>query len=399
MILTKIGKLSRILAVLVGLVWVLFPRPAEAFITGEEYKIAAFCKNPSVRRTVIYIDDALMIEDDVAWAERLHGKLMANLMPAEPLTVVRLDTRTGRAEEIWNGCFPDYTPAQLKKIEESGPYFLRANPVEIVEKQRQVFSSQMVNALAKIFEGAKRPTNAVRFLAQKAPQRRIVRALAADEARFSLRDKTTRVILYTDGLENSNLFSVFSSEGVAQKGRTAASTLGLNLGKAVFYVFGVASTLKNAPETSNVAKIFWRNFFAEANALLAGFGSDINVSTSRPISRKVLDFDVTIKGKTGVGRMVLMPDTDGTLQDSFISLSAMRSGLLEGSYKCAAEASCVLDARILSPFLTNVAGEEIQLFGNCKTLAGKLRVPNAYLEDNPKQKAEVELSARLTPGC
>ena len=46
------------------------------------------------------------------------------------------------------------------------------------------------------------------------------------------------------------------------------------------------------------------------------------------VKRISLDYKAKIREKTAVGRILLMTDADGTLQDSYMSLSTIRNGLL-----------------------------------------------------------------------
>ena len=76
----------------------------------------SFCQIKSVRETVIYIDDMIMIEGKKDWAIKLHVKLKASLSPGERTTVVRLSPKDGHSTDIWSGCWPDFSAEQRAEI-------------------------------------------------------------------------------------------------------------------------------------------------------------------------------------------------------------------------------------------------------------------------------------------
>ncbi len=73
---------------------------------------ATYCQQPTVRSTVVYIDDMMMADGQTEWATKLGVKLRATLTPGERVTVVRLSPGSGQSKEYWSGCWPDYPAAK-----------------------------------------------------------------------------------------------------------------------------------------------------------------------------------------------------------------------------------------------------------------------------------------------
>jgi len=366
--------------ILVGAVvapFVVAPGPAHAIFGSEEFNISGFCGVAAPRQTIVYIDDSILIEGQQQWAERLHAKLVANLMPSEPVAVVRLSPGAGRAEEIWKGCYPDYTDEQ--KAGMKGGLFTK-HPLKVLESQQGVFRQQLGAALGKVLSEAARPAGQVLVDPEKPPRKQIIRAIAADEARFDRTRGDIRAIIYSDMIENSDLGAALHSSD--QDARNAAIKLGLNLQNAVIYAFGVGESLSQRDAGVDKVKAFWDSFFRSAGAHMAGFGSDLVVTTGAPVAKVDYEIEVATPGEPRLGRIHLFVDRDGRLQDSYILLGTRgRSVLTEGTFLCKGGNICRLDAKAPSAVLTMEGNEEIRLSGPRDALKGTIGVVGGKLPD------------------
>ncbi|HEY0422598.1 MAG TPA: hypothetical protein VGC82_04670 [Rhodopila sp.] len=152
---------------------------------------AAYCQQPTVRSTVVYIDDMMMAEGQTEWATKLAVKLRATLTPGERVSVVRLSPASGQSKEYWSGCWPDY-PAAKKAALANETYILQQNPVDKIADQKKYFVRDFGAALTRIYLDSKRPPDAVRIAADSPPQKQLLRALASDEGRFANSATTIR---------------------------------------------------------------------------------------------------------------------------------------------------------------------------------------------------------------
>lgn len=345
------------------------PRPAWALFDTEGLD-PAFCQQPTVRQTVVYIDDMMMADGQTEWAKKLETKLRATLTPGERVTVVRLSPGGGQSKEYWSGCWPAYSPEQKAKIAEQ-TYIFSASPLTKISDQQRYFFHDFGAALTSIYTEAKRASGEVRFSADHAPQKQILRALASDEGRFANTQTTIRAIVYSDMAENSDLGSVF--QPAAQR-VSYGQKLGSYLRRGVFYGFGLGEDVSGDPGFAEKAKRFWTAALKSMSATVEGIGSDLNVPNTLPVrayaSAVVLDFD----GQTLDGRLSLLTGEDGNLVDSWIGISRLGTAALTGTFRCQTGGTCRLDGATTNGIATNSPTEAVTLTGTNKAMSGQLGV-------------------------
>jgi hypothetical protein len=122
-----------------------------------------FCDQPTIRTTVVYIDDMMMVDGQTEWATKLATKLRATVTPGERVSVVRLLAGAGQSREYWSGCWPDL-PAVRKAELRKQTYLFQANPVDRIADQQRYFIRDFGAALTRIYMEAKRPAKDVRIL-------------------------------------------------------------------------------------------------------------------------------------------------------------------------------------------------------------------------------------------
>jgi hypothetical protein len=329
----------------------------------------AFCNLKTVRQTVIYIDDMMMVDGTSEWALKINAKLKASLMPGERVTVVRLSPANARSDEIWTGCWPNYTDDQRARFAKE-TYLLSRNPLDTIGDQQKFFINEFGTALTKIYLNAKRPDASVRFSVSQPPQKQILRALASDEGRFSSSPTTIRAIIYSDMMENSDLATVFKPPPDPMP--NYSDKLGSHLRRSVFYAFGVAEDVTNGQSVQDTAKAFWGTALKMLNSTLGGFGADLNVSNQIPVSESAyslqLNFDETLDGK-----MSLLVDVDGYLVDSWIGFSRLSIAGLSGTFRCQ-DGTCKLDGATSSGIATNSPTELVRLSGKASNMDGDLGI-------------------------
>jgi len=345
------------------------PVAARAALFGREGLDPFFCKMPSVRQTVVYVDDTMMVDGQTDWARKLAGKLRASLAPGERVTLVRLSPTTGQSSELWSGCWPGYSAAQ--RADFSGRSFLFSrNPLTDLADQQKYFLGDLGQALTAIYESARRSPDAVAVDAGHPPRKELIRALASDEGRFAASRVTVRAILYSDMAENSDLGSVFSG--------TAPDDLGHRLGtwlrRGVFYAFGSGADVTGDVRFPEQARAFWLTVLHGMAATLDGIGSDLNVPNLIPVAAHDYPVLLDIDRQELEGRISLLTDDEGDLVDSWIGISRLGSTGLDGTFRCA-HARCRLEAATDTGLATNAASEQLVLQGPASgPLSGQLGV-------------------------
>ena len=349
----------------------LAPVPARAALFGQEGLDPVFCKTPSVRQTVVYVDDMTMVDGRTEWARKLAVKLRATLSPGERLTVVRLSPASGQSSELWSGCWPGYSASQRAKLDKQSFLFSR-NPLSVLGDQQKYFLGAMGSALTAIYQTAKRAPDTVRIDRADPPHKEIIRSLASDEGRFATSQVTIRAIVYSDMAENSDLGSIFQSG-------PAPTALGQRLGswlrRSVFYAFGVGDDVADDPAFPEQARRFWSDALHGMAATLAGMGADLNVPNLLPVAAHDYPVALTMDNQPLEGRLSLLTDEDGTLVDSWLGISRLGSTGLDGSFRCETGGNCRLDATTTSGLVTNSPSEHVSLKGpEPGPLAGELGV-------------------------
>ncbi len=177
----RVGRIFRLVGLL--LACNLLSKPSWALF--DNYGLdATYCQQPTVRSTVVYIDDMMMADQQSEWAVKLAVKLRATLTPGEHVSVVRLSPESGQSKEYWSGCWPDYPAAKRAELAQQ-TYILQQNPVDKIADQQKYFLRDFGAALTRIYLDSKRPPSEVQVAADNPPQKQILRALASDEGRFS----------------------------------------------------------------------------------------------------------------------------------------------------------------------------------------------------------------------
>src|SRR3954470_5343250 len=154
---------------------------------------ASWCEQQSYRQTVVYIDDQRMVDGRFDWVMKISSKLAASLAPGEHVSVVRLSPQTGRSDQVWDACWPDYTADELKKKSQEWPLFSR-DPVTLLKEQKEYFRRDLEAAMGVIYGGSKKAPGTQQTQASHPPVKQIIRALASDEGRFSQSRTTIRAI-------------------------------------------------------------------------------------------------------------------------------------------------------------------------------------------------------------
>ena len=334
---------------------------------------AAYCQQPTVRSTVVYIDDMLMADGQTEWATKLGTKLRATLTPGERVTVVRLSPGTGQSREYWSGCWPDY-PAAKKAALAQETYILQQNPVDRIADQKKYFLRDFGAALTRIYLDAKRPPGEVRVAANNPSQKQILRALASDEGRFADSPSTIRAIVYSDMAENSDLGSVFQPPPADPP--AYGQRLGSYLRRGVFYDYGMGEDVHGDPAFLETARVFWNAALRSMAATVMGLGADLNVPNTLPLHAYAWPVTLSFDGQQLDGRLSLLVGEDGNLVDSWLGISRLGSAAVGGTFKCGAgtEAGCRLEAETSAGIATNAPSEHLSLKGSLKSLTGKLGV-------------------------
>jgi hypothetical protein len=321
----------------------------------------SFCNQHDIRQTVVYIDDMILVDDQVGWAVTIYDKLKATLVPGERVSLVELSPATGQSSEAWSGCWPAYTAEQRAKLSQQ-TYFFNQNPLDSIKEQQGYFFHALGVAEESIQKKGQRPSSAVIIDPDKPPQKSILRALASDGARYAHSDSTIRAIVYSDLAENSDLGSVFKPQPAVPV--NYGHKLGTYLRRSVFYGFGVGGDVRGGGSVLDTIRSFWDDSLRSMMANLGGLGSDLNVPNAVPVTSQAYNISLTDNGQSLVGRLSLLVDSDGELVDSWIGITRLRNASINGIYHCTGTVEspgCTLQASTVGGVITTSPVETITL--------------------------------------
>lgn len=352
-------------------------RSAVASLLGPSRLDRSFCHLPTLRQTIVYIDDSIIVNGANAWALELDAKLRASLMPGERVTIVRLSPETGTSQEIWSGCWPDLSASERRKHKRSWFSALTGGSLSSqLREQQNLFARDLNRALTEIYVKAKKLQPNTRIPAANAPKKRIIEALASDAARFAQSDKTNRVIVYSDLAQNSSLASVFSNPPTNSV--NIGPKLGVYFPHTLFYFYGVGSDISGDPSFLSSAHHLWKQVLASMSAALAAMGSNLAVPNRIPVAGFHYGVRVDRQGQTFYGKMWLLTDHDGHLIDSWLGISRLKTVPINGTLVCHDSDSCRLRATTVGSLTTTNNTESIDMRGSSPAkLAGEIGVRGA----------------------
>ena len=227
----------------------------------------------------------------------------------------------------------------------------------------------------------------MRIDAASPPEKEIIRALASDEGRFAQSQTTIRAIVYSDMAENSDLGSVFKP--LPNPPENYGRKLGTYLRRSVFYAYGLGEDVGNDPGVLGDARNFWSQALRSMNASVGGLGADLNMANAVPVATSAYAVTLTHDGQELDGRLALMADADGALVDSWIGISRLSIAGLSGTFHCAEDGGCRLNATTNSGVATSSPTEVLTLSGpEAGPLSGRLGVKGALTFPVKAVKAE-----------
>lgn len=364
-----------LLALLASFIW---PRCTIAgSLLGPSHLDRRYCQLPTFRQTIVYIDDSIIVNGSNSWALQLNSKLRASLMPGERVTIVRLSPASGTSREMWSGCWPDLTASERHAHQQSWLTSITSGSVASqLEDQKRLFSRDINRALVSIYVKAHRLQPDTRIQSADAPKKRIIEALASDAARYSVSDKTNRVIIYSDLAQNSQTASVFSS--ASSSGIDFGKELGVYFPHTLFYFYGVGSDISGDPTFMSADYHLWRRILASMSAALASLGSTLAIPNRIPVASYHYGIKMDRQGQTLYGKMWLLTDSDGHLVDSWLSVSQLWTVPINGTFVCRQRGGCSLRATTVGRLTTSSNTESIVMNGlSPKKISGTDGVPGA----------------------
>src|SRR5690554_666757 len=307
-----------------------------------------------IRRTLVYVDQQSLSLDPNAqgWFHSLHQMLQQTMSTAEPLEMVVLNSEDGTARRYGETlCYPVIDERYQEQFRSSGLGSLLTNDlVDQLPKLQQEIARQMQDQVGPAYAHA--PEQLSRRAPSQIGERHLLRALQADAARFG-DDTPTRVIIYSDMIENSSVAELesileASREEMVELASQAAEQLPrLDFQGAMVYGYGTGHSLED-PAAADALSSFMQQVVYLANGHPGNVSRELAVRPVRPANSQRYDTVVTVDDQPYRGRMHLLSDESGRLTDSYLDLGVgnRSAHFASGRLVCSDSNDCQLEGTL-----------------------------------------------------
>ncbi|MFT6835379.1 MAG: hypothetical protein ACJA0H_001417 [Francisellaceae bacterium] len=322
------------------------------------------------RQTVIYLDQGIIAKKDPNWYKDILNK--TKFLAGERIQVVTINAGGSTVEQAWDSCFPSYTSKKYNTIkEEEGLGSLFTGGIDDnLKNDKSSFSKWFKQALAHPLAGSKHDT-APNFSSRGFPSKKLVEALYYDSNRMNLKNGITRVIIFSDMIEKSDLVdhAIFKP---LEKAKEISKRFPMFLNHASIYVYGINYTNNNTALNEKM-QAFWEQYLLSSGANIEQYGTQLVLprvdSTFEAYSYtgRLTQSD----GKKLATKIRIAYTPDGALIHSWITIGDYFMPI-KGTLNCSGQ-DCKVTATITNSTFDGFAKNDIlQLQGTHKELKGKI---------------------------
>jgi hypothetical protein len=316
---------------------------SSAIFKSPDGGLKAFCDAPSPRQTIIYIDQSVVAKNDGDWYRDIQNKI--KFLPSERINFSMINASDSRVKDIWSVCHPSFTQKAYLDAKKNESIWSKSTDKELKDTIK-LFNKYMINALSAPLATTtltEKPNYNKSF-----PTKSLVEAVYYDSSRYNLSNGVTRVIMFSDMVENSDLVSpskLNNPEQAKVLARKAAKRFPLDLNNTEFYVYGVGYSHKDSELDRNL-ETFWRYWLNNSGAHLKSYHAQLNIANSDEVFEPVSFTGVMkqLDGSRAAAQLRLGYGENGSLLNSWFGISDIRYPI-NGIYKCKGE-KCDIDAKI-----------------------------------------------------
>lgn len=257
---------------LLGLSALLFSGLSQAQII-ETNDLKRYCNQDGVhRQTVLYLDQGIISKTDALWYRDIVNKL--KFLPGEKVQVVTIKSGGPEVELAWEACFPNYTSETYKKLKEKSGFvnLFTGDVDDKLESDQGFFHKNFQSALAHPLIGTKHDTKP-RFTLDTFPTKKLVEALYYDAKRMEFENGVSRVVMFSDMIEKSNLLnhSKLNPQKIAEQ---VSERFPMFLSHASFSIYGINYTHSESDLNAKMER-FWRRYLLKSGANIEHYGSQL----------------------------------------------------------------------------------------------------------------------------
>ena len=322
----------------------LFPVVASANIL-KATNLDKYCQvNPGDRQTIIYLDQNIIASKDPNWYKDIVNKV--EYRPGEKIQLVNINNGGSTVELIWDTCHPSYSKEQYKKAkakEGVGSLFMGGID-ENLKDDNKFFKKQFMRALAHPLQKTRHET-APTYSASSFPEKKLVEAIYYDAKRVDIDDVFSRVIIFSDMIENSELFKLNSFDPMAAA-KNVAKRYPMFLNYANFQIYGINYTNNETKINENI-RDFWKQYLLLSGAHVEQYGAQLSVEESSNLWQfEKFKGHVTVGDVKGASEFRFIIGDDNKLRHGWLEIADMYLPVA-GEISCSGQ-NCNIDAEILA---------------------------------------------------
>lgn len=328
-----------------------------------------YCEaEPGGRQTVIYLDQNIIASKDPNWYKDILNKV--EYRPGEKVQFVNINNGGSTVELIWESCHPSFSPQKLKQLKENeGVVALFTGGIEDnLKSDKKFFKKQILKALSYPLQKT-RYESPPSFTLKTFPKKKLVEAIYFDSKRLKVDDVFSRVIIFSDMIENSELFSLDSFEPI-KSAKAVAKRFPMFLNYSSFQIYGINYTNRQTKINQDI-RDFWKQYLLLSGAHVEQYGAQLAIGReTKNWSFHKYKGHVNVNGAKGASTFRMVIGDDGKIHHGWLELADMYLPL-SGEVKCSAQ-ECQVNAEILSSSNKDAFRKKdvLRLKGTLKSLKG-----------------------------
>ncbi|GGN29201.1 MULTISPECIES: hypothetical protein [Marinomonas] len=328
-----------------------------------------YCEiEPGSRQTVIYLDQNIIASKDPNWYKDILNKV--KYRPGEKIQFVNINNGGSTVELIWETCYPSFTQERLKQLKENEGFgsLFTGGVADNLSNDQKFFDKQVIKALSYPLQKTRHET-APNFSSSSFPRKKLIEAFYYDSKRLNVDDIFSRVIIFSDMIENSELFKLDSFNPL-EAAKSVAKRYPTFLNYSSFQIYGINYTNSETKINENI-RDFWSQYFLLSGAYVEQYGAQLAVEENT-IDWSFYKYKgyVQVNGIKGASAFRMIIGDDGKIRHGWLEIADMYLPV-SGEVKCSGQ-NCIVDADILASSNQDAFRKKdvLKIEGTLKSLKG-----------------------------
>jgi len=238
---------------------------ASGMINTGGYDSAKYCLDKETpRQTYLIIDSESIRNNSADWAHDIMQTLPPSYLPSEKIGIYHIKG-DGNISHTFTTCYPN-----TDMLPKGG--LLSASPERVVREDLPKFTRLLQRGLSEAMKASSHSEQP--DYSSRIPNKNLARSLFQVSNDIRLNGTPIRLVVYSDGIQNSknvSFSSLSSTNGAIEAGSSLAKTHKANFNNATVYFHGVNSTGVN----NAYLEAFWGNYLQASSGHLKHFSQSL----------------------------------------------------------------------------------------------------------------------------